>query len=342
LFILRSVESKDLKDLFNLSNMMVFINLPADEELISAKIESSSRSFHNPSQNLWENYYIFVLEDTENNEILGVSMIHAQHGTENEPHFFLTVGQEAKFSQTINTGFVHGTLKLGLDTNGPTEIGGLILNPEFRGHQEKLGKQLSYVRFLYMATNADRFKTVIHSELMPPLDKNGNSPLWEAVGRRFMNMNYTEADILSRNNKEFILSLYPSENIYQTLLPMEARESIGKVGKETEPVKRMLESIGFKFMNEVDPFDGGPHFRCPLKEIKPIKERMTGLLITNKSFDKSKARDVIVSLSHPQHDFFAFRTHLQVHGDGQVSLDPQIVKDFNIVLPQKITAIPFS
>jgi arginine N-succinyltransferase len=342
MYTLRSVQEDDLKDLYKLSTIMVFINLPADEELIRSKIESSMKSFKNPSSDFSNNYYIFVLENYESGEILGVSMIHAQHGTENEPHFFLTVGQEAKFSQTINTGFVHGTLKLGLDTNGPTEIGGLILDPDFRGSKEKLGKQLSFVRFLFMAANPERFKSMIHSELMPPLDRHGNSPLWEAVGRRFLNMNYHEADILSRSNKEFILSLFPSENIYQTLLPMEARESIGKVGKETEPVKKMLESIGFKYTYEVDPFDGGPHFRCPLKDIKPIKEKITGLLITNKSFDQAQARDVLISLEHPDHDFFSIRTHLQVHGDGQLSLDPQLVKDLKIKMPQKVTAIPFS
>jgi len=342
MYILRSVQHEDLADLFELSNIMTFINLPPDEDLISAKIDSSIKSFKTPSKKLFENYYIFVLQNAETEEILGVSMIHAQHGTEDEPHFYLSVGQEAKFSQTINTGFVHGTLKLGLDPNGPTEIGGLILNPEFRGHAEKLGKQLSFVRFLFMAIAPERFKPMIHSELMPPLDKHGNSPLWEAVGRRFLNMNYHEADVLSRSNKEFILSLFPSENIYQTLLPMDARESIGKVGKETEPVKRMLESIGFKYTFEVDPFDGGPHYRCPLKDIKPIKEKITGLLITAKKFDPAEARDVLLSIEHPEHDFFAFRTKLQVHGDGQLSIDPELVKKFKITLPQKVTAIPFN
>ena len=342
MFVLRSVQPKDLKDLLKLSHIMNFINLPPDEELINSKIESSMKSFKNPSSDLSKNYYIFVLEDSSTSEILGVSMIHAQHGTENEPHFYLTVGQEAKFSQTINTGFVHGTLKLGLDSNGPTEIGGLILNPDFRGHKDKLGKQLSFVRFLFMGIHPERFKPMVHSELMPPFDKHGNSPRWEAVGRRFLNMHYHEADVLSRNNKEFILSLFPSENIYQTLLPIEAREAIGKVGKETEPVKRMLESIGFKYTFEVDPFDGGPHFRCPLKEIKPIKEKITGLLITNKAFDPAKAREVILSVEHQDHDFFAFRTLLQVHGDGQLSMDPQIVKDLGLTLPQKVMAIPFS
>ena len=89
MFILRSVQPKDLKDLYKLSNIMTFINLPPDEDLISAKIDSSIKSFHNPSKKLWENYYIFVLEDQASNEVLGVSMIHAQHGTENEPHFYL-------------------------------------------------------------------------------------------------------------------------------------------------------------------------------------------------------------------------------------------------------------
>lgn len=341
MFILRSVQHEDLKELYNLSNIMTFINLPPDEELIKAKIESSIRSFKNPSSDLSKNYYIFVLENFETRELLGVSMIHAQHGTEDEPHFYLSVGQEAKFSQTINTGFVHGTLKLGLDHNGPTEIGGLILNPEFRGHKDKLGKQLSFVRFLFMARQPERFKPMIHSELMPPFDKNGNSPLWEALGRRFLNMNYHDADVLSRNNKEFILSLFPSENIYQTLLPIDAREAIGKVGKETEPVRKMLESVGFKYTYEVDPFDGGPHYRCPLKEIKPIKEKITGLLITNKSFDREKSREVLLSLEHPKHDFFAVRTKLMVHGDGQLSLDPHLVKNLDITLPQKATAIPF-
>lgn len=340
MFVLRSVQPRDLNDLYRLSNIMTFINLPADEEMIAQKIDSSMKAFNNPSKKLWENYYIFVLENAESGQILGVSMIHSQHGTEDEPHFYLTVGHEAKFSQTINTGFVHGTLKLGLETNGPTEIGGLILDPEYRGHKEKLGKQLSFVRFLYMANNPERFKPMIHSELIPPLDKFGNSLLWEAIGRRFFNMNYHEADILSRRNKEFILSLFPSENIYQTLLPMEARESIGKVGKDTEPVKKMLESIGFKYTFEVDPFDGGPHYRCPLSEIKPVKEKVTGTLVTGKNFNKAEAREVLISLDHPDHDFFAVRTHLMIHGDGQVSIDPKVEKELGIKLPQKVTAIP--
>ncbi len=342
MFILRSVQLNDLKSLFELSQIMTFINLPPDEELILQKIESSIKSFKNPSKDLSKNYYIFVLENLSTNQILGVSMIHSQHGTDHEPHFYLTVGQEKKFSQTINTGFIHGTLKLGLETNGYTEIGGLILHPNFRKGAQKFGKQLSFVRFLYMAMNPDRFKPMIHSELMPPLDKHGNSPLWEAIGRRFLNMNYTEADILSRSNKEFILSLFPSENIYQTLLPIEARESIGKVGKETEPVKKMLESIGFTYTFEVDPFDGGPHYRSPLKDISLIKNKITGTLVKSNNLKKQEEQEVLLCLNHPEHDFFAIKTKIFIHGDGQVSLEGDFLQNLPITIPQKIMAIPFN
>lgn len=271
MFRIRPVKSEDLEDLYDLSSYYTFINLPHDKEIIESKIESSLRSFQAKSDNLSKDHYIFVLEDLEAGRVIGCSMIHARHGDEEEPHFYLKVGRENKFSESINTGFIHGTLKLGYDTDGPTEIGGLILDPSYRGNPNKLGKVLSFCRFLYMGLNRDRFKETIHSELMPPFDADGRSPLWEAIGRRFLNMDYHDADILSRKNKEFILSLFPSGRIYETLLPIEARDAVGKVGEDTEPVKRMLESIGFKYIQEVDPFDGGPHYRCQLGDIKPVK-----------------------------------------------------------------------
>lgn len=339
MFILRSVSESDLRDLLQLSEMVLFINLPPDEDIIESKIASSLQAFKNPSPNLWENYYIFVLENQASGEVMGVSMIHSQHGTEEEPHFYLKVGQEHKFSQTINTGFIHGTLKLGLEFDGPTEIGGLILNPNFRGSKEKLGKQLSFVRFLYMAMFPERFKPVIHSELMPPFDKDGNSPLWEAIGRRFMNMGYHDADVLSRSNKEFILSLFPSENIYQTLLPIDARDSIGKVGKDTEPVRKMIESIGFKYTQEVDPFDGGPHYRAALKDIKPVKEMVRGKL-SAEAFDAAKAKDMMIAIPQVDHDFFAVKVKASV-SDGVISINPTDLADLDVKWGQETCAIPF-
>lgn len=305
MYTLRSANLNDLDDLYELSQLVLFINLPPDREIIRSKIESSIKAFSNPSKNLWENYYLFVLEDLKAKRIIGCSMIHAQHGTEDEPHYYFTVSQENKFSKSLNTGFIHGTLKLGLDTNGPTEIGGLVLDPDFRKNDKKLGKQLSFVRFLYMGMNKNRFKEEIHSELMPPFDNEGHAPLWEAIGRRFLNMEYHDADILSRSNKEFILSLFPADTIYLTLLPIEARNAIGKVGDDTAPVKKMLESIGFKYTNEVDPFDGGPHYRAKMKDIKPIKEMFECEVLIRDSIIKSDKTSILAGIPTTSGEFKA-------------------------------------
>ncbi len=287
MFLIRHVLESDLDGLFELSQLEQFINLPSDKKLLNQMILSSQQAFLNPSEDKSKNYYIFVLEDMTKKKVIGVSMIHGQHGTEEEPHYYFRVTKEEKFSETINTGFIHGILQLDFEPNGYSEIGGLVLDPSYRGSDLKLGKQLSFVRFLFMAKNPDLFTQTIHSELLPPLDKDGNPPLWEAIGRKFTNMNYHEADKFSRLNKEFIFSLFPTEKIYKSMLPLEAREAIGKVGPNTAPVKKMLESIGFKYMNEVDPFDGGPHYRCPLNEIKPIKEMQNKEVTQDKLHDKT-------------------------------------------------------
>lgn len=332
MYILRSASLNDLDDLYDLSQLMLFINLPPDKEIIKTKIESSIKAFTKPSKRLWENHYLFVLEDTKAQRIVGTSMIHAQHGTEDEPHYFFTVGQENKFSMSLNTGFIHGTLKLGLDTNGPTEIGGLILDPEFRKSDKKLGKQLSFVRFLYMGMFPERFKDTIHSELMPPFDNEGHAPLWEAIGRRFLNLEYHEADVLSRSNKEFILNLFPSDTIYMTLLPIEARNAIGKVGDSTAPVKRMLESIGFKYMNEVDPFDGGPHYRAKLKDITPVKDLFEVEILIRDKIIKSDVESIMASLPTDDGTFKAayITGNLNKGSPAKFIIDPEEAKELGL------------
>lgn len=286
MFVIRSATLQDLDGLYELSQLANFINLPADRDKITTLLKKSERSFISPNLNKFEeNYYVFVLEDLQANKIIGSSMVHAQHGTKERPHFYLSVGKEQKFSETLNTGMIHGTLKFGLETDGPSEIGGLILDPSYRGHPHKLGKVLSFSRFLFMGLNPNRFKETVHSELLPPFDKEGNSPLWEAIGRRFLHMDYQDADLLSQTNTEFIKNLYPTDTIYVTLLPIDARDAIGKVGPETRPVEKMLKSIGFKYSHEIDPFDGGPHYRAKLKELLPVQNIQQVTLQVDKNLE---------------------------------------------------------
>lgn len=272
MIFLREIQERDIEALEKFSQIPGFINLPNDRDLLKEKISRSIASFSDQLSNKNDGKYIFVAEDLETRQVLGTSMIATQHGSVESPHFYFEVGSEEKVSETISTGFIHGTLKLKYDTNGPSEIGGLVLDPQYRNSETKLGRQISFVRFLFVGLNRHRFKRKILAELLPPLNKKGQSPLWEAIGRRFTNMDYWEADQLCQKNKEFIFSLFPSGKIYTTFLPAEARNAIGKVGKETEPVLHMLKKIGFQYKNQVDPFDGGPHLWANVDDLLPVKK----------------------------------------------------------------------
>jgi arginine N-succinyltransferase len=213
-----------------------------------------------------------VLEDLAQKRIIGTSMIYAQHGTKRAPHIFFRVENDERYSITLDRYFVHRTLRIGYNYNGPTEIGGLILLPEYRRNAHALGKALSYVRFLFIRMNRPIFRDQVLSELLPPLEADGTSKLWEALGRHFTGLTYQEADRISKDNKEFINALFPDDPIHTELLPADVRALIGQVGEETKAVEKMLRRIGFEYAEQIDPFDGGPHFLAKTDEITIVHD----------------------------------------------------------------------
>lgn len=269
-FVLRSARMDDLKDLRDLASQFSLLNLPADKKVLTEKIERSIGSFGGELPKN-EAEYLFVCEDLETETIVGSSLILAKHGTEEVPHYFFRITKRNRFSDDLGLGFIHQVLQFKEDTDGPTEVGGLLIDRSYRGRPEKLGKQISLVRFLYMGMFPDEFEKRVLCELTPPLGEGGRSEFWEALGRRFTGLPYQEADLISQRNKEFISSLFPEEDIYLALLDSRARVDLGRVGQETRPAQHLLESIGFEYLNEVDPFDGGPHYGAELQNISIVK-----------------------------------------------------------------------
>jgi arginine N-succinyltransferase len=233
---------------------------------------------------------MFVMQGLKSDRVAGTSMIFAQHGHPDAPHIFFDVVQDERYSMTLDRHFSHTTLRLGLNYRGPTEIGGLVLDPELRAHG--LGKQLSYVRFLFIAMFRERFQRTVISELMPPLQQDGRSLLWEHLGKHFTGLTYQEADKLSHTNKEFITSLFPQTPLYASLLPEEVRKMIGQVGDEVVGVKRMLEAIGFTYSERIDPFDGGPHFEAPTDDISLVRTARRGLVSDEKIKSDEEAEEL--------------------------------------------------
>jgi arginine N-succinyltransferase len=248
------------------------VNLPDDRAAIHEIVEASHHSFSGRITDPRLRQYVFVLVDRSRDLIVGTSMIFAQLGRRGAPYIFFDVLDEEKYSSTIERHFHHTVLRIGYSYNGPTEIGGLVLMPEYRLAAERLGTMISYVRFLYLASHPTAFQNEVLAELMPPLQPDGTSHLWEAVGRHFTGMSYAEADKLSKKNKEFIKALFPEGTIYASVLPPDAQAVIGKVGSSTRGVEKLLRRIGFRYAHRVDPFDGGPHFTAPMDEISLVRE----------------------------------------------------------------------
>jgi arginine N-succinyltransferase len=269
-FIIRAVAKEDIQQLTDLAKQFNLLNLPGDKKILSEKIARSEASFAG-SLPKDKSEYILVIEDTEEKVVVGSSLIIAKHGNEEVPHCYFKILKRDHFSQDLGLGFIHQVLRFQTDADGPTEIGGLLVDRSYRRRPERLGKQISLSRFVYMALNPERFEERILCELTPPLTEEGRSEFWEALGRRFTGLPYQEADMLSQTNKEFIESLFPEEDIYLSLLDAKARLVLGRVGEATKPAQHLLEGIGFEYLEEVDPFDGGPHYGAKTKDVLPIK-----------------------------------------------------------------------
>ena len=247
------------------------VNLPHDRKVIEGILDRSEKSFSGELPAV-DREFVFVLEDLEKKRIIGTSMIYAQHGTKRAPHIFFRVENDERYSVTLDRYFVHQTLRIGYNYNGPTEIGGLILLPEYRRNAHALGKALSYVRFLFIRMHREIFRDHVLSELLPPLEADGTSKLWEALGQKFTGLSYQEADRISKDNKEFINALFPDDPIHTELLPADVRALIGQVGEETRAVEKMLRRIGFYYAEQIDPFDGGPHFVAKTDAISIVRD----------------------------------------------------------------------
>jgi arginine N-succinyltransferase len=268
---IRGAVPSDEDQLLAVAHHLNTVNLPDDRAAIHTLLDQAHKSFTGAIKDPKRREYVFVLVDTAQNKIVGTSMVIAQLGRKDAPYIYFDVIDEERYSATLDRHFKHTTLSIGYSYNGPTEIGGLILLPEYRQATERLGQFVSYVRFLYIRMHRDLFRDEVLAELLPPLEPDGTSHLWDAVGYHFTGLSYAEADRLSKQNKEFIRGLFPEGPIYATLLSAKAQEVIGKVGLQTRGVEKMLRRIGFRYAERVDPFDGGPHFTAPTDEVSLVQ-----------------------------------------------------------------------
>jgi arginine N-succinyltransferase len=271
--ILRPVEPADLDAIVALAAQLDSVNLPSDRDFLAERIERSQRSFAGRIADWREGVYVFALEDTAVRRCIGTSSIIAKHGRPGMPYFWLAVTTEERRSVELGKRFLHTKLQLHSTEDGPTEIGGLILDPAYRRHRDKAGKALSVARFAYVSMHPNRFEREVIAEMLSPFEAPGRSLLWDAFGARFTGLSYREADHLSARSKQFIADLFPRDPVYATLFPEDVQAVIGHTNEAAKAALRILQKVGFHELGQVDPFDGGPYVGAARDAIASVRDR---------------------------------------------------------------------
>ncbi|MCH9627038.1 MAG: Arginine N-succinyltransferase [Chlamydiales bacterium] len=208
--------------------------------------------------------YLFCLEWDGN--VIGTTGLVTRVGMEN-PFFAYHKRFESFHSASLDVDRNVPVLHFIEAHKKPTEIGTLYLKKAFRKHG--FGPLLSYARFLYIALFRDRFASTVIAE-MRGFNNKGVSPFWNAIGRPFFSLPFSEADHLRILNPEAIQELFPRHPIYTILLSQEAQQVISQPHPFTVPAKKMLEKQGFRMSDYLDIFDGGPHLYAPTDEIHAV------------------------------------------------------------------------
>ncbi|HVB80188.1 MAG TPA: arginine N-succinyltransferase [Candidatus Binataceae bacterium] len=274
-FIIREARTTDHRSLLRLARELDSVNLPTDSAEMAETLARSAKSFRGRVANRARAVYIFCAEEIATRAIAGASMIIGQHGTPQSPHYYLEIDSDERYSARLRKMFRHTYLRLRHSMDGPSETGGLIVTQAMRHRPERVGKQLSWVRFVYIGRHLKRFQDRVIAEMLPPTAGDHGNIFWDHYGRRVTGLSFREADRLSMHDKEFIPALFPDAPLYTFLLPEEVRAAIAAVREESRGAVRLLEQAGMKFLNQIDPFDGGPYYGAPIAELVPIRQRRT-------------------------------------------------------------------
>lgn len=249
-------------------------NLPPNRDMLAWRIEASERAVSDSDAREAGAAIMFVIE--RDARIVAVSGIFPRVGAE-WPFYSYRLTRQANRSLAVGRVKAQTLLNLVNDFDGEAEVGMLFVDPAMRGGA--LGTLAARGRYLFMAAHRDWFGRRVIAELRGWQDAQGGSPVWEAIGRHFYDMDFQEADrtgALSGN--QFITDLGPRYPLYLSLLPAAAQAALGQPHDDGRPAYDMLIAEGFHAGDYVDIFDGGPTVVADIDAVKTVRDAQTRVM----------------------------------------------------------------
>ncbi len=269
--VIRPIRTADLDQLLVLVGKALsgLTTLPPDAEVLAKRIRNSERSFLRQVEKPSDEGYVFVLEDTQTQQVIGICGIEAKTGGY-LPFYAYQIQHEKHVCEQLGICKNIPILCVSKEHDGPSEICSLFLSPQNR--QKGSGRLLSLSRFVFMADFRERFESQVIAEMRGCVDDDGNSPFWEAIAKHFIDLPLQQADYLSIRDKRFIGDLMPQHPIYIPLLPQAAQDVIGDVHRNTRPALALLQAQGFKKSDQIDIFEAGPIVRSNVDDVFCVRQ----------------------------------------------------------------------
>ena len=269
---IRAARRSDLRAFYNLAKLTGggFTNLPAEKATLEAKLETSARGFEREGDTPGDDLYVFMLENVATKQIRGTCQVFGAVGSKHAFYSYL-ISTLTQKSEALGKTFRNQLLNLTTDLEGASEVGGLFLHPHERAGG--LGLLLARSRYLFIKSHRQRFGDTVLAELRGVMDEGGNSPFWDAIGGRFFDMTFPEADEFNAiHGTQFIADLFPKSPIYVSMLPETARAVMGQPHPTGRAALKMLEREGFVWDGYVDIFDGGPTVTARTDDIHSVRD----------------------------------------------------------------------
>ena len=259
MFVVRPVERADIGALEAMAGVTIpgVHTLPRTREAIVAAVERSIASFAAHVDIPSEESYQFVLEDLRTREVVGTSSIHASAGS-NGTYFAFRNDVIQQVSRDLNISHSVHALTLCSELTAYSHLSGFyVRNREGAGLEAAL---LSRARLLYAVLAPHRFGDRFFVPLAGVTDSDGQSPFWNALGRKFFKMDFLDAErvIDGARNRTLIVELMPHYPVYVPLLPGDAQAALGQIHPSGQLAFKLLTQEGFEADEYIDIFDGGP------------------------------------------------------------------------------------
>lgn len=266
--IIRPIRAADLEPVLELVRRggTGLTNLPPDRDAIQSRIASAERALSD-QQARSEGAAIMLVAE-HGGRIVATGMIFARVGAE-WPFYSYRITRQAAVSRSLARSKAQRLLNLVNDFDGETEVGGLFVDPELRGLA--LGQLMARSRYVFIAAHRTWFGERVIAELRGYQDELGHSPVWDAIGRHFYDMEFEEADRTGAlHGNQFIADLGARYPIYISMLPAVAQAALGRPHDDGRPAHAMLLSEGFRDEGYVDIFDGGPTLVAPIDAVRTV------------------------------------------------------------------------